>query len=232
MRQIRLAGGSVTFRPLHFFSARQPAAAWSSVRRACGQSGTDKVSPTPEIPRPDPRRSGAAFHSWRTPSSKPALSATAHLGIHSSLLDVVLDDEPQSRAELAGRSSQSSTRVASHEFDRPAVAGRSILPSARERERRSGLELILRHVEDPMVRIGARAFRASVRKRAALALKGPASGSGRRWGRAGYGRCYGPIHPADLAIGNRHVVLAQAKEATHPDHNQGNESRLTKSRSG
>jgi hypothetical protein len=96
---------------------------------------------------------------------------------------------------------------------------RSILPSARERERRSGLELILRHVEDPMVRIGARAFRASVRKRAALAPEGPASGSGRRWGRAGTGRCYGPIHPADLAIGNRHVVLAQAKEATHPDHN-------------
>jgi SnoaL-like domain len=124
-----------------------------------------------------------------------------------------------SGAELGGRSSQSSTRVASHEFDRPAVAGRSILTSARERERWSGFELILRHVEDPMVRIGARAFRASVRKRAALAHGGPASGSGRRWGRAGTGRCYGPVHPADLAIGNRHVVLAQAKEPTHPDHN-------------
>jgi|ERR1700685_2779237 hypothetical protein len=70
-----------------------------------------------------------------------------------------------------------------------------------------------------MVRIGARAFRASVCKCAALAPQGPASGSGRRWGRAGTGWSYGPIHPADLAIGNRHVVLAQAKEATHPDHN-------------
>jgi hypothetical protein len=44
-----------------------------------------------------------------------------------------------------------------------------------------------------MVRIGARAFRASVSKRAALAPEGPASGSGRRWGRAGTGRCYGPF---------------------------------------
>src|ERR1700722_14558656 len=128
-----------------------------------------------------------------------------------------------SRAELAGRSSQSSARVPSHELDRSAVAGPSILPSARERERRCGLELILRYIDEGVVRIRPRAggvYVGFVRRRV-RASRGPVDcvcGSSRyRRGAGARLRC-GQIHPADLAIGYRYVMLTQAKETTCPNY--------------
>jgi hypothetical protein len=95
--------------------------------------------------------------------------------------------------------------------------------SAGEFEGRCGFELILRYIDEGVVRIRPRAggvYEGFVRRRV-RAFRVPvdcACGSSRyRRGAGARLRC-GQIHPADLAIGYRYVVLTQAKETTCPNY--------------